>query len=145
MKRFFVCVLCLLLAVTPALAETMVTPIPSADSAVVESKLPEDEFTIDDVLTAWSALDANQDAYTTLASDEKMISTEILFRLLITYCMQVNADTTCENMADYEPEITVENEQIRAVMMTHDRCFIVTLNAYTGECVELTIDERANG
>ncbi len=135
MKRFFVCILCLVLAVAPALAEEKVTAAPAEGGAP----------TIDDMLTAWYGLDANQAAYTTLESDEKMIAPETLFRLLATYCMQINADTTWEHLADYEPEITVEGEQIRTVVMTHDRGFVITLNAYTGACVELKVDEKANG
>ncbi len=135
MKRFFVCILCLVLAVAPALAEEKMTAAPAEGGAP----------TIDDMLTAWYGLDANQAAYTTLESDEKMIAPETLFRLLATYCMQINAGTTWENLADYEPEITVEGEQIRAVVMTHDRGFVITLNAYTGACVELKVDEKANG
>ncbi len=145
MKRFFVCILCLVLAVAPAMAERMVTPTPPAEGFDVEIALPEGEITIDDMLTAWYGLDANQAAYTTLESDEKMIAPETLFRLLATYCMQINTGTTWENLADYEPEITVEGEQIRAAVMTHDRGFVITLNAYTGACVELKVDEKANG
>ncbi len=135
MKRFFVCILCLVLAVAPALAEEKMTAAPAEGGAP----------TIDDMLTAWYGLDANRAAYTTLESNEKMIAPETLFRLLATYCMQINADTTWEHLADYEPEITVEGEQIRTVVMTHDRGFVITLNAYTGACVELKVDEKANG
>ena len=100
---------------------------------------------MDDVIAAWQGLDANQEAYTTLTNDEKMITTETLFRLLTTYCMQINADTTWENLADYEPEIKVEGEQIHVAIMTHALGFVITFNAYTGECVKLTVDEPANG
>ncbi len=146
MKRFFVCMLCLVLAVTPALAEQKVTPTPSAEGTDVEISLPKEGTTMDDVITAWQGLDANQDAYTILTKDEKKIAPETLFRLLATYCMQINAGTTWEHLADYEPEIKVEGEQIHATVMTHALGFVITLNAYTGECVELTVDrEPANG
>lgn len=145
MKRFFVCMLCLVLAVAPALAEQQVTPTPSAEGTNVEISLPKEGTTMDDVITAWQGLDANQDAYTILTKDEKMIAPETLFRLLATYCMQINAGTTWEQLADYEPEIKVEGEQIHVAIMTHALGFVITFNAYTGECVKLTVDEPANG
>ncbi len=145
MKRFFVCMLCLVLAAMPALAEQKVTPTPSAESTNVEIALPQEGTTMNDVITAWQGLDENQDAYTMLSSNEKMIAPETLFRLLATYCMQINPDTTWENIADYEPEIKMEGEQIHVAVMTHALGFVITINAYTGECVELTVDEPANG
>ncbi len=124
MKRFFICILCLLLAVMPAMAK---------------------ESTIDDVLAAWGAQDENRNVCSALESHEQMLSPEALFRVLATYCMQVNQDTSWEMMADYEPQMTLENDRLRITVMTHALGFAIVLNAYTGACLELSVDEGGNG
>ncbi len=143
MKRFFILALCLMLFALSASAETVVTPVPPEDTKAAKSASDSlsGNITLDDVLTAWENLTANSAAYTTLKSNDQMISTEALFRVLATYCMQINTDTTWAMMADYEPEITVENDQIEILTMTHALGFTLTLNAYTGECVSLRVDD----
>ena len=54
----------------------------------------------------------------------------------------VNPDTTCQHMIDYTPIITMDGSNIHISMMTHDRVFTITLDAYTGGFSRLMVDEE---
>lgn len=148
MKRLIVCCLCLMLAVSPALAERLVTPTPPPEEIVLDIPMMK-EWKIGDVLSCWSAQEANQEAFAQLEAlhQDKAtpISQESLLRILITYCIEINPDTTCQIMADYEPFITVEGSEVNITMMTHARGFTIVVDAYTGECIRLTVDEDGSG
>lgn len=142
MKRILTAALCLMLTVTPVLAESMVTPMPPADSDILEISLPQTaEKTIVDVLNAWKALADNQTAYALLDSSEQTLSSDTLLRLLTTYCMEANADTTWEIMLDYEPMISVVENRVHVNVMTHAVGFSLVLDAGTGNCIQLEVDE----
>lgn len=142
MKRFVTMMLSLMLTLSPVLAEQMAMPTPPADSFEAEMS----DATLDDVLDAWLALPDNQDAYALLESNAQTLAPETLLRVLMTYCMQVNPDTTCEIMLDYEPMIAISDSRITITVMTHAVGFTLVLDAYTGECTELQADaDGGNG
>lgn len=148
MKRLIVGCLCCMLAVSPALAERLVTPTPPPEEMVLEIPVMQ-EWKISDVLSRWSAQEANQEAFAQLEAlhQDKAgpISQESLLRILMTYCIEMNPDTTCQIMADYEPLISVEGSEVYVTMMTHARGFTIAIDAYTGDCLRLTVDEDGSG
>lgn len=83
----------------------------------------------------------NQTAYALLDSSEQTLSSDTLLRLLTTYCMEANADTTWEIMLDYEPMISVVENQVHVNVMTHAVGFSLVLDAGTGNCIQFAVDE----